>query len=184
LEQTLHDGETEPDALGGAVLYRLVRPEDDVEAITRMLHAAYRPLADRGMRYYASFQDAAVTRERMGRGETIVALAGGLVVGTVTLRPHSPESPAAHYADPGVFSFGQFAVDPGSQRRGIGSRLLALVEQRARDMGAMAIALDTSEHAEQLIRWYESCGYSFVEYVQWDLDIVNYRSVILSKDLG
>jgi hypothetical protein len=59
-----------------------------------------------------------------------------------------------------------------------------LVEARARERGAVAIALDTSERAEHLIRWYESRGYSFVEYVQWDLEIVNYRSVILSKPLA
>jgi hypothetical protein len=62
--------------------------------------------------------------------------------------------------------------------------LLELVEIRARAKGAVAIALDTSESADDLIRWYQACGYSLVGHIQWDLAVVNYRSVILSKALG
>jgi GNAT superfamily N-acetyltransferase len=40
-------------------------------------------------------------------------------------------------------------------RRGIGSRLMELVEVRAREMGAAELALDTSERANDLITMYE-----------------------------
>ena len=49
--------------------------------------------------------------------------------------------------------------------------------------GFKEIALDTCEDAESLISYYEKRGYRFVEHVQWDPKIVNYRSVVMSKSL-
>jgi hypothetical protein len=58
---------------------------------------------------------------------------------------------------------------------------LALVEGLAREKNVKMLALDTSEHAGQLIALYEAKGYSFVEHVQWP--DVNYRSRIFAKAL-
>ena len=79
-------------------------------------------------------------------------------------------------------SFGQFAVDPAFQRMGIGARLLEIVEELARDMGAAEIALDTSEHATRLLELYHSRGYRVVDTVQWE--DTNYRSLVLSKPVS
>ena len=163
------------------VTYRRLRANDDLDAITRVLHAAYAPLAAAGMRYVASHQDVSTTRRRMSHGETFVAVCDDAVVGIITLA----EAPATHgspfYDRPDVASFGQFAVRPALQRQGIGTRLMDIVEQRAREKGVVELALDTSEHAEALIAMYTKRGYRFIEYAQWDG--VNYRSVILSKQL-
>lgn len=70
---------------------------------------------------------------------------------------------------------------PALQRQGIGSRLMDIVEARACERGVAELALDTSEHAEALIAMYARRGDRFIEYSQWD--VVNYRSVILSKRL-
>ena len=48
------------------------------------------------------------------------------------------------------------------------------------EVGAAEIALDTAETAEELIRFYLKRGYRFIEHVTWT-DVVNYRSVVLSK---
>jgi ribosomal protein S18 acetylase RimI-like enzyme len=77
--------------------------------------------------------------------------------------------------------FSQFGVEPGLQRRGIGSILLDLVERRARETGAGELALDTAEGAAHLIKLYEKRGYRFVEHADWEK--TNYRSVVLSKRL-
>ena len=82
---------------------------------------------------------------------------------------------------PDVAGFGQFAVRPSHQRRGIGSTLLTLVDGLAREKNVKMLALDTSEHAIELIALYEAKGYRFVEYVQWS--DVNYRSRIFAKTL-
>ena len=80
-----------------------------------------------------------------------------------------------------VAGFGQFAVRPSYQGRGIGSRLLNLVEQRAKEKNVAMLALDTSEDATHLITLYQSKGYSFVEHIRWP--DVNYRSMIFAKPL-
>lgn len=146
-----------------------------------MLHEAYAPLAARGMQFVASHQDAEVTRARMDRGETIVATDGDLIVGTVTLRHSEQTGGSPFYNRADVAAFGQFAVRPSHQRAGIGGNLLALVEHRAREKGVALLALDTSEHATDLIAMYRDNGFAFVEHVRWA--DVNYRSMIFAKRL-
>jgi len=55
------------------------------------------------------------------------------------------------------------------------------VESVAKQDGVTELALDTSEKAEHLIRYYTRRGYRFVEHTQWP--DVNYRSVIMTKTL-
>ncbi len=52
-------------------------------------------------------------------------------------------------------------------------------ERAAASLGATETAVDTSEHATELIRWYEQQGYRQGGYADWD--VMNYRSVVLSK---
>jgi GNAT superfamily N-acetyltransferase len=177
----LDNGLDEIDPQGSVVRYRYLSPTTDLEELTVMLHEAYAPPAAAGMRYLASHQTAVTTRGRMVSGETIVALVDGSVVGMVTLSPPDVASGTPHYDRPGTASFEQFAVRPSYQGRGIGSRLLDLVEARAREVGAYELALDTSEHASHLIAMYEARGFRFVEHVQWA--VTSYRSVVLSKCL-
>lgn len=51
------------------------------------------------------------------------------------------------------------AVDPAFQRRGVGARLLAEVERRARARGAAKITLDVHETNEAAIRLYRRAGF-------------------------
>jgi predicted N-acetyltransferase YhbS len=169
------------DKTGRSILYRYVRPEDDVHVITAMLHEAYAPLAKQGLRFVASHQDSDTTRRRMSRGETILAFDGGDIVGTITLKSADRTEGSAFYDRPDVAGFGQFAVRPSYQDAGIGSMLLNLVERRAHELNVRMLALDTSEHATHLIGWYEAKGYAFVEHIQWR--DVNYRSMIFAKPL-
>lgn len=104
------------------------------------------------------------------------------LVGAICFHDASFTGGCPWYGRPEVASFHQFAVDPGFQRQGIGSALLDMAEQRARETGAKEIALDTAEGAAHLIALYERRGYRFIEYAQWS--VTNYRSVIMSKKLG
>ena len=85
------------------------------------------------------------------------------------------------YARPGMAYFTQFAVEPGLQGTGLGSRLLRHVEEQARARGATEIALDTAEGAEHLVRYYAARGYAPAGHVKRGGK--SYRSVILSKRL-
>ena len=99
----------------------------------------------------------------------------------MTLTDADKTQGSAFYNRPDVASFGQFAVRPSHQRRGIASTLMNLVEQRAKEKGVRQLALDTSENAAGLIEMYKARGYQFVEYIQWD--VTNYRSMVFAKTL-
>lgn len=161
------------------IAIRTIQDGDSIPELTALLHRAYGPLAERGMRFVASHQDELTTRQRIEKGTCYLAFEGDVLVGTINL--YAPRvsrgSPWLDRAD--VASCGQFAVEPACQRRGMGSRLLAHVEDVARRNGAAELALDTAEPAMDLIRFYGARGYRFIEYVQWTS--VNYRSVVLSK---
>lgn len=154
---------------------------DDLAELTALLHRAYAPLAARGMRYLASHQDETTTRVRIAKGECFVAEARGRLVGTVTLRDARHTAGCPWYDRPDVASFGQFAVDPEHQGRGVGSALIEHVERRAGETGVAELALDTAETADDLIAFYTRRGYRFVGHVRWDA--VNYRSVVMTKSV-
>lgn len=128
-----------------APLIRRLQEGDSIPAITRLLHKAYAPLAAMNLRFTATHQDDEVTRSRLSRGLPWVAELDGEIVATVTLYPPVPESACCPwYGKPGVFSFGQFAVRPDLQGLGVGSRLIALLENEAASRGASELALDTA----------------------------------------
>jgi GNAT superfamily N-acetyltransferase len=182
LKELLSSGITCTDRKGAEVRYRYLQTGDSIDEITDMLHEAYGPLAQNGMRFVASYQAPSVTRERVKKGETIVAFDNGRLVGIITLAEIATTRGSPLYDRDDVASFGQFAVRPSHQSRGIGARLLELVEQRALEKGVGELALDTSERAAQLIELYQAKGYRFVEYVQWS--DTNYRSMVFSKKLA
>jgi GNAT superfamily N-acetyltransferase len=180
-DRDLVDGVRIPDSAGMGILYRYLSPSDDLEEITQLLHESYAPLAAAGMRFVASFQDSDTRRSRASAGETIVALLEDQIIGVITLADVAATRGTPFYDRADVASFGQFAVRPSYQRRGVGSTLIKLVEERARHKGIAYLALDTSEHATTLIAMYRSRGYQFVEHCQWDS--VNYRSMVFAKRL-
>lgn len=181
LEAAMRLGRERSDGRDGRIAFRFLTDADDFDAITKMLHRAYAPLAQSGLRFLASHQPSEVTRKRTARGDTILAVADHTVIGTITLARASNTQGSPFYDRADVASFGQFAVDPTFQRTGVGSRLLELVEALAIAQGVREVALDTAEHAAPLVGFYSSRGYRFIEYAQWPT--VNYRSMILAKTL-
>lgn len=179
-DEALRAGVTRSAVNGAAIQYRFVTDDDDIDALTELLHRAYAALAKAGLHYMASHQSPVVTRRRMAKGDTIVAISPtGALVGTVTLARVDATSGSLLYDRPDVASFGQFGVEPTLQGLGIGSTLLSLVETLAFHRGVSQLALDTSEQAAGLIRFYTARGYEPVDSVKWP--DVNYRSIIFAK---
>ncbi|MDP4199038.1 MAG: GNAT family N-acetyltransferase [Bacteroidota bacterium] len=153
---------------------------DSISELTQLVRIAYKRLGDMGLQFWGTWQTDDVTRDRISDADqTLIALRNREMIATISLYPSRPESRCEYYRQ--AWCFGQFAVKPDLQRTGIGSHLLNLVEERARMKGASYIALDTAETAYHLIEYYEKRGYSFVQHQQWDR--VNYRSVVMSKNL-
>jgi predicted GNAT family N-acyltransferase len=93
-------------------------------------------------RVFCEEQGVALDLEADGRdGEArhVVALAGGVVVGTCRL-----------VLDGGTAKLGRMAVEPEARGRGIGAGLLAAAEDAARAAGARRIALHAQARAREL----------------------------------
>jgi GNAT superfamily N-acetyltransferase len=170
---------------------RVSEPGDSFEELTELLHRAYAPLAERGLRYLATHQDADTTRQRAAKGTCFVAVASdGTLIGTIVVYPPTAEldhgnlsgaSGPEWYQRPGVASFGQYGVEPAWKGRGIGRALHIAAESHARSLGAIELACDTAEPATDLVEMYARWGYRQVATTQWE--VTNYRSVVLSKTL-
>ena len=161
-----------------------IRPfasEDSVEGLTTLLHSAYKSLAERGYKFWASYQNNDDTFKRIAQGECYMALDGDQLVGTITLNT-SPET-CVHpwYEQEHVVSFDQFAVLPDHQRKGVGGALLDYVQTRAQELGYTEIACDCSKGAADLVTFYKHQGFVEVSSANWDT--TNYESVILSKKI-
>ncbi len=151
---------------------------DLVEPLTNLLHRAYAPLAAKGLKYVATHQPPTRTLKRLKDGFGFLVFANTQLIGTVTLYPPKSQDVSQHYMKTKVYSFGQFAIDPQFQKSGLGSKVMAFLEDEARRRGAEELALDTSIHADHLISLYQRRGYKVVEEVQWSE--TNYRSFIMS----
>jgi len=167
--------------LGEALTIREYRDGDSVEEITSLLNRGYAALAERGLRYVASWQTPDMTLERIRMGTCFLALDGSRIVGTVMLYPTAEDSECQLYTQPGVFHFGKFAVDPNRQREGIGRMLFLAAEDEARKQGATTFACDTAEPATDLIAMYRRWGFEIVG--KQDYSLTNYISVVLAKSL-
>ncbi len=161
-----------------------IRPlseNDSLDDLTALLHRAYAPLADRGMQFLASHQSVQTTRHRISTGTCYVGELDGKIVSTLTLYDRGQSEKCEYYTRPGVWHFGQFAVEPQLKGKGVGTDMLRHAELQAASGGASELALDTSDQADDLLRWYTHHGYLPVGTVTWN--DVNYSSQVLSKSL-
>ncbi len=158
---------------------------DSIEELTSLLHASYKRLADMGLKFVATYQTAEYTKNFIKNGECfIIKNEEDKIIATV-MYYNSPfmkeEDTPEWYLKDDVAYFGKFAVHPDFQCHGIGGKMMDFVEQYAKSKGKTELALDTSEKALHLIKYYEKRGYRFIQHHQWD--VTNYRSVIMSKSL-
>jgi len=160
---------------------RLIEPEDSISELTGVINQAYSQLADLGLKYVGTWQGDDITEKRIRDAECFICILDGKIISTITLRSPGTGRGADWYKKDEVARFGQFGVLPEFQRQGIGTSMVKTCENRATEMGAAEIACDTAEPAAHLRKWYESMGYRFIDYIDWE--VTNYRSVIMSKTL-
>ena len=164
------------------IVVRPFGPHDSIPELTELVHRAYAPLAAMGLKFLATHQSDEVTAKRVGNGECFIALKDGVLCGTILFTPQATEGGGPPwYTQPGIAGISQFCVDPALQAKGLGLRLITMVTDRARELGAREIALDTADPATHLVSWYTRLGFRFVEHWQWSY--TNYRSVVLSRAL-
>lgn len=161
--------------------FRILEQSDSIEKINEILKAAYSTLAASGLKYAASHEDVEKTRRNIAKAECHLVISNLEIIGCVNIRKPGAELGPEWYSNPGVFTFGRFAINPIYQGQRIGSKFLDYIENRVMELGAKELALDTSEKATHLIKMYEKRGYRYIQFHQWD--DTNYRSVVMSKGI-
>jgi GNAT superfamily N-acetyltransferase len=162
---------------------REIHADDDLVALTALIHAAYAPQASRGLRYWGTHQTVEDTRKRLASGYGFVAQVAGQFVGTITVRAPQPESPVPLYRCPDTWTIGQFAVHPEMKAKGLGRRLHDHAMRFAHSHGARSMALDTAAPAETLIDMYRRWGYELAGETDWRPH-TNYVSVVMRRAIS
>lgn len=117
---------------------------------------------------------------RVGTEEVLVAELDGRVVAYTTIEDRGD-----------VLELVNIDVDRAYQRRGIGTRLVRFVEDRARAEGKVAVTLGTSRNAEGVpwksLPWWQKLGYHVTheEENAWTLRIgPGAREIRMRKEMG
>lgn len=161
--------------------------KDMIPEITNFLHESYAPLKAQGLNYVAATQDESVTESRLSEGKAFLGFLDDELVATVSLLMHEHNvnskysQQVPYFMQPHVAAFSQFAVKHHLKGQGLGQKMMAYIEAKARQLGAKELALDTSEKATDLIAFYKKRGYQIVAEHDWEF--TNYKSLILSKNL-
>jgi ribosomal protein S18 acetylase RimI-like enzyme len=138
----------------------------DIEAIESLVHAAYRHYVPRiGLRPLPMEDDY---QARVERGEAYVSVEER-VEGVLVLVTHDD-----HLAIDNV------AVDPSSQGRGLGRRLMAFAEERARELGIGELRLFTNVKMVENRALYARLGYEEIE----EVEIKGRHGVLMTKRLA
>ncbi|MFE5210974.1 GNAT family N-acetyltransferase [Streptomyces sp. NPDC056600] len=121
---------------------------DDLEGVLKLQYLAYQGEAVRYDDHTLPplTQDLAGVREDHRAGVLLVVRLGSEVVGSVRGRRQGD-----------AFHIGRLVVHPRLQRRGLGRRLLAAVEERAGD--AERLELFTGDRSTEQIALYTAAGY-------------------------
>ena len=134
---------------------RLARPDElgRVGELTVRAYAAYTlgPAAP----YDAQLRDAA---SRAAGGELWVAVDGDRLLGNVTYCP--PGSAYREVSRPDEGEFRMLAVDPVARGAGAGTALAVHCEERAREHGAIGMALSSLAEMTDAHRIYTRLGYA------------------------
>ena len=116
---------------------------------------------------------------RVGSQEVLVAEVGGRVVGCVTVEDRGQ-----------VLELIDIDVPRDLQRRGIGTRMVRFVEERARREGKRAVTLGTSRNAAGVpwksLPWWQALGYGVTgeEENDWTRSIgIGVREIRMRKEL-
>lgn len=163
------------------ILIRRFTKDDSISELTALLHRAYKQLADMGLYFVATYISDEEAKLLIDRGECFIAELNGKIIGSILLYAKGKNNPPLYLRED-VSVFGKFAVEPEYQKSGIGDKLMKYIEDYVKSKGVKILALDTAEQAQHLIDYYSRRGYKFAGYHKWGM--VNYRSVIMSKELG
>ncbi|MET1029950.1 GNAT family N-acetyltransferase [Domibacillus tundrae] len=150
---------------------------EDTEAILDLTLKAYQPIRELKIKFSAATADKQLVLNNITRNSTYLLERDGRAAATVTIR--YPWADRDH-DNPYPFIW-WFAVHPDFKEKGIGSKLLAYIEEQVlcEQVKAPAVYLATAKRHPWLIGIYERRGYqAFEEKVYEGDDIVFLRKIL------
>ena len=137
------------------------RPGDE-EAIREVTLAAYQEYAAQLPVHWDAYRRNIVTTlAELGSAEQLVAERGGRIVGAVLLYPSGAFMPTPDEVPMGMLwpEVRLLAVAPGERGGGIGAALMQECIRWAREAGAPALTLHTTDMMRAAMRLYERLGF-------------------------
>ncbi|MGG5774685.1 sulfur-containing aminoacid acetyltransferase SnaB [Bacillus subtilis] len=136
--------------------YRLA-VERDAEQLLALTLRAYEPIRKLGIRFAAAHADLDLVLQNIRKNACYVMEEDGRIIATITLRMPWGQQPGPY----GVPHIWWFAVDPGTGKKGIGTKLLQWLEETIlRDtLKVPFVSLGTADKHPWLIEMYERKGY-------------------------
>jgi GNAT superfamily N-acetyltransferase len=195
--------------IGRLVIRRFDAGRDSMALVTKLLRRASAPFADEGLLradhaaggpvpggpvagtpaagtpvagVHAAGAHTAGAPARVGADEAqacFVAVCGGRIAGTITLREPDTVSACSHFRRRDVATFQRFGVDPSLQRRGIGRALLSFGNRWAAAHGYLQLALDMPVTRTALLDYFHAQGFSLIDTVRFAGR--DYDSAVLSR---
>jgi GNAT superfamily N-acetyltransferase len=154
---------------------------DDIGELTELLNTAYKRWEDKGFRYLASHQTADITRERIVQGKCFIMKENARMIATITYYPPLTKTGHEIFLQTDVATYGQLAVLPAFQNKGVASGLISFTEELARQDNAKRMIIDTAENNTELVSYYLKKGYIIIGRTSWPT--TNYTSVFMQKTL-
>ena len=154
---------------------------EDASSVLDVTLRAYEPIRNLNIKFTAATADLQLVINNIRRNATYVLEHDGSIIATVTVR--------YPWADPDRFSpypfIWWFAVDPAFKQKGIGSTLLAWVEENVlRDqVKATAVYLATAARHPWLVSIYEKRGYTIFAEKDFEGEKIVYLRKILDEVL-
>ncbi|MEH7590838.1 GNAT family N-acetyltransferase [Priestia megaterium] len=136
-------------------IFRLAVPEDG-EQLLEVTLRAYQSIRDLGINFAAAYADMEMVNKNIKNNLCYVLEEKGSIIATVSIR-----LPWGFQPGPvGLPHIGWLAVDPNSVQKGIGSKILSLVEEKIiNDLKCHAVTLGTAESHPWLSKMYKNKGY-------------------------
>jgi ribosomal protein S18 acetylase RimI-like enzyme len=146
---------------------------EDVEALTRLINAAF---VVEQVVFDGDRVDLAGIRGYLQRGTFLLAEIAGSLAGCVYVQLHEERG-----------YLGLLSVDPATQGRGLGSKLLGAAENFARRAGARAMDLRVISARAELLPFYRRAGYEQTGTAPFATELnakVPSHYILMSKALG
>jgi GNAT superfamily N-acetyltransferase len=141
----------------------------DEPAVQQLITEA---MAELSRRYGGSGDDTPVAASDFAppQGAFLVAYAGDELVGCAGWRAHGPDA-----------ELKRMFTRPAARGRGVARKVLAAIEESARDRGCKRVILETGDKQPEAIALYLKCGYERIEdfgYYKGEEGVLSYARVL------